>query len=188
MAEVTFKGGAKLKAALQEMEKRSANARNLGVGFMSGSTYPDGTPVAMVAAIQNYGAPGASIPKRPFFSSMVKTKSPGWGDALGNALKSTHYDAHDSLAKMGNDIGGELRNSIIETTSPPLSPITLMLRKMYGNHPEEITGAAVGEAARRVAEGKTGASGTQAKPLVWTGHMLDSVEFAIDGQIHKLDK
>jgi hypothetical protein len=50
-----------------------------------------------------------------------------------------------------------------------------MLRKMFGNRPEEITGKDVGEAARRVAAGES-YGGVSTKPLDWTGHMWSSVK------------
>lgn len=179
MATVTIKGGAKLKAALKEIEKKASKGGTLRVGFLEGATYPNGQPVAMVAAIQNFGAPGASIPPRPFFSNMVKEKSPGWGGSLERILPSVGYDGARALALMGEGISAQLRESIIATNEPALSPITLMLRKMYGNNPQDITGRSVGEAARRVADGEQGATGTQAKPLVWTGHLLNSVGYEV---------
>ena len=54
-----------------------------------------------------------------------------------------------------------------------------MLRKMKWSNPETITLADVIEAAERVAKGKKGAVGTQAKPLIWTGHMLKSIAYQI---------
>lgn len=125
MAQVELKGGEKLKAALKDIERRAGNAKAVNVGFLEGATYPDGTPVAMVAAIQNYGAPGAGIPPRPFFSRMVKERSPGWGISLGTLLKNNHYDGHKALDQMGEGIAGQLRESVIQTNSPGLKPATV---------------------------------------------------------------
>ena len=53
----TLKGGAHADAYLQKIADRIKQAGTLRVGFLEGATYPDGTSVAMVAAIQNFGAP-----------------------------------------------------------------------------------------------------------------------------------
>jgi len=125
MAKVGLKGGEKMKEALEGIRRRVENAKAVNTGFLSGATYPDGTPVAMVAAIQNYGAPAAGIPPRPFFTRMVQDKSPGWGISLGNQLKNTNYDAHKALALMGEGISGQLQAAIREFKDPPLKPATV---------------------------------------------------------------
>ena len=52
---VSSRGGEKLKATLAKAEQ-SRNKR-VKVGFFSTAKYQDGTPVANVAAIQEFGAP-----------------------------------------------------------------------------------------------------------------------------------
>lgn len=125
MSTIEFKGGKKLQARLQEIASQAGKAKSLKVGFMSDADYPDGTKVAMVAAIQNFGAPAAGIPPRPFFSGMVKEKSPRWGESLGNLLNRTDYDSKRALDLMGEGIKGQLQRSINETNDPPLSPVTV---------------------------------------------------------------
>jgi hypothetical protein len=125
MASIEFKGGGKLKAKLQEIANQTGKAKSLKVGFMADADYPDGTKVAMVAAIQNFGAPAAGIPPRPFFSNMVKAKSPRWGESLGNMLERTDFDGEKALNLMGEGIKGQLQRSINETNEPALSPVTV---------------------------------------------------------------
>lgn len=175
MATVTISGGTKLKKALAEISKNLKKASTVRVGFLEGSDYPDGTPVAMVAAIQNFGAPKVGIPPRPFFSNMVKAKSPGWPDAIAKILPTTGYDAKKTLSIMGEGIAGDLKQSIIDTNSPPLSPITVMLRGMK-SHDQSlvVTGKTVGEAAQRVKDKKTN-YGASTKPLIDTSQLINSV-------------
>lgn len=173
MATVTIKGGARLESALKKIAKNLSNASTVRVGFLEGSDYPDGTPVAMVAAIQNFGAPKVGIPPRPFFSNMVKAKSPGWPNAIAKILPGTGYDARATLSIMGEGIMGDLQQSIIDTMDPPLSPVTVMLRGMKSKG-VKITGRTVGEAARRVADGKTN-YGASTKPLIDSGVLLRAV-------------
>ena len=165
-------GGDRLEKYLEGLSKRVKSAAKLKVGFLAGGAYPDGTSVAMVAALQNFGT--GSIPPRPFFSNMVREKSPNWGVQLADLLKRNDYDAAKALALMGEGVKAQLRQSIVDTFDPPLSEITLMLRKMKAEG-EIITGASLGEAARRLAAGES-PSGVSTKPLVDTGNLLASVD------------
>lgn len=180
MATKALSGGEKLKARLASMNRRLGRGAELKVGFLSGATYPDGTPVAAVAAYQEFGTPNARfpIPPRPFFRTMIREKSPGWPDTLATLLKTTDYDAKRALDILGEEIAGELRESIIDTNEPPLSPVTLMLRRMKVDDPGlTVTLRTVYEAIRRVKKGEaSGVSGTGAKPLVASGHLLASVD------------
>lgn len=169
---VEIKGGAKLDAYLKTAAKNLKKASTVRVGFLEDATYPDGTPVAYVAAIQNFGS--GKIPPRPFFSNMVATYGPTWPDKIASLLKATGMDAEKTLALLGSDIAADLEQSILDTTGPALSQITLMLRKMFWSNPEDITGKDVGEAAARVAAGESTA-GVPDKPLEHTKQLLHSV-------------
>lgn len=179
MAVKAFSGGAKLDALLRDMAKKVSKPGTLRVGFLEGSTETDGTSTPMIAAIQEFGAPKAGIPPRPFFRTMIAAKSPDWGKALGTILKADDYDATKALGQMGMGIKGQLQQSIIDTSAPPLSPVTLMLRKMRSEDQGlVVTGKTVGEAAARVVAGES-TSGVSTKPLVDSGAMLNSVDYEV---------
>lgn len=164
---------------LSDIAKRMGGGQ-VRIGFLEGATYPDGTPVAAVAFWNEFGHEGNfPAPPRSFFRSMVSKESPTWGKKMAALAKSTNFDGATVLRLMGEDIAGALRQSIIETNDPPLSETTLMLRDKFWTNPGAITIRDVLAAQKAVAEGKEGASGTQAKPLVWTGHMLASVGYEV---------
>jgi hypothetical protein len=121
----TISGGDKMDAALAAIAARLKKGGLLKVGFLEGAKYPNGTSVALVAAVQNFGAPARGIPPRPFFSNMVQDKSPTWAPALAGLLKSTGYDVEAALQMMGEGIKGQLQQSIRDTNAPPLSPLTI---------------------------------------------------------------
>ena len=150
-------GGEKLEGYLKTLAANVTKPATLEVGFFEDATYPDGTSVAMVAAIQNFGAPSKNIPPRPFFSNMVKDKADGWGPKVGALLNANNGDATVALGQMGLEIKADLQDSIVATNSPPLSPRTIAAR------------------LRRGKKGKGFNSTTAAKPLVDTGQMLNSV-------------
>lgn len=143
-----IRGGDKLERALIEMARKVAVPATLRVGFLENAKYPDGTPVAMIAAIQNYGAPKVGIPPRPFFSNMVAEKSPEWPAAIAALLKANDLDAVKTLDQTGAAIEGQLRQSIVDTNEPPLAQSTIR-RKGHD------------------------------KPLVATGHLLNSVDHEV---------
>jgi hypothetical protein len=120
-----IKGGEKLAMALAEITAQLRRAGTLRVGFLANARYPDGTPVAMVAAIQDYGAPAVGIPPRPFFRNMVAAKSPEWPAAIAGLLKANNFDTRRVLEITGQAIRGQLQQSIRDTNSPPLAPSTV---------------------------------------------------------------
>jgi hypothetical protein len=146
MAKVS--GGGNLESRLEELAEKISTANAVRVGFLEGSTYPDGTPVPMIAAIHNYGAPAAGIPPRPFFSNVVAAGRKKWGNTLVSLLKQNDYDAAKVLRLMGEGIKGEIQNSINNGSYTPLKPATAR-RKGFD------------------------------KPLIDTGHMINSVDYEV---------
>jgi hypothetical protein len=122
---VAIKGGLALERRLGELAAKIGEGPTLSVGFLEGATYPDGTSVAMVAAVNEFGAPANNQPPRPFFRTMIAEKSPTWGTSLAATLKATNYDPKAALGLMGEGIKGQLQQSILDLTSPPLSPKTI---------------------------------------------------------------
>lgn len=123
MAEV--RGGDKLEKALAQMAGKLKRASMLKVGFLAGATYPDGTSVALVAAVQDAGSASRGIPPRPFFRNMVREKSGEWPKVLGDLLKASDMDGRAALAKLGSGIEGQLKQSIVDTNEPPLKAETV---------------------------------------------------------------
>jgi len=177
MARKTW--GEKARAVLNRISNKLGKQKTLKVGFLEGATFPDGTSIPMVAALQNFGAPRVKIPPRPFFSNMVKDKSPSWPQATADLLKDNDYDATKTLNQVGAGVKGQLQQSIVDTYAPALSPVTVMLRGMR-SHDQNlvVTGKTVGEARRRVAAGLTN-YGASTKPLIDHGDMLNAVDFEV---------
>ena len=174
-------GGDKLAAALAEIGRRLGSANTLTVGFYEGATYPGGgINVPTVAAIQEFGAPAAGIPPRPFFRNMVAKHEAEWPGVIVDQLRKTDNDASLTLKRLGALVSGELRQSIVDTNEPPLSPVTLMVRKIIGPN-GKATFADVLEARARVKAGET-AGDVSSKALVWTGHMLNSIDYEVDDE------
>ncbi len=171
----TIKGGDKLEAALAAIAAKISKPATLQVGFPENATSPGGQPLALRAAINEFGAPNAGIPPRPFFRNMVAAKSGEWAEGCGELLKDNDYDVSKTLGQLGTGIKQDLEQSIIDTFEPALSPVTIMLRGMKSNDSSlVVTGKTVGKAAARVAAGKTN-YGASTKPLIDSGEMLRGV-------------
>ena len=172
--------GDRLKTKIDEYAKNLRSANMVKVGWSSEAKYEDGTYVAQIAAIQEFGAPKRSIPPRPFMRPLVRRDSKDWGGRLNAALKHYQGDAEAALEALGQEIEADLIEEIANVNDPPLSPITLMLRKWRKNDPTlKVTGKTVGEAAAAVAAGES-TDGVSTKPLNDTGHMLDTIRHIVE--------
>lgn len=176
MTTISLLGGEALTRKLEEIARRVARPATLRVGFLEGATYPDGTSVAMVAAINNFGAPAKGIPARPFFTNMIKECSPKWGEQLANLLELNDWDVNKSLSMMGEGIAGQLRESITNLQEPPNSPVTNLLKQRFPQGGQSFDD--VLQAWADVADGQTDAPA--GKPLVWSGQMLNSIDYEIE--------
>jgi hypothetical protein len=125
VATKVLSGGDKLNAALKGIADRVGREGVVRIGFLENSTYPDGTSVPMIAAINEFGAPSRGQPPRPFFRRMIASKSGEWPAAIGKNLIATNYDVETTLKRMGAGIAGQLRQSIIDLVAPPLAPSTI---------------------------------------------------------------
>lgn len=145
----TIRGGEALQARLRELSRKVSEKGTLRAGFLEGATYPDGTPVAMVAAIQDYGAPAVNIPPRPFFRNVIAEGERTWGDNVASVLVAADYDVKLTLGRMGEFIKGQIQNSIVNGSYVPLRPATVRRK------------------------------GGVDKPLIDTGHMLNSINYEV---------
>ena len=149
------------------------------VGFLEGSTEPDGTSLPMIAAIQEFGSPKNHIPPRPFMRNTIAAKSSEWPDGIAMDLKATNYDINKTLHRVGAKIAGQIQESIFDLYSPPLSPVTVMLRGMKSKDQSLVVNRTVVEQARaRVAAGLTN-YGASTKPLVDSGNMANGVRWEV---------
>jgi hypothetical protein len=119
------RGGGRLEEALRELSRKVAKPASVKVGFLEKSKYPDGTPVAMIAALNEYGVPSRGQPPRPFFRRMIAAKQGEWPSAIAGFLRDNDLDAEKALDLAGAAIAGQLRESIRNLTDPPLSPSTI---------------------------------------------------------------
>ena len=121
----------KVLDALDNASSALANLQ-LKVGFIDGATYPDGTPVAMVAAGNEYGDPANNQPPRQFFRNAISEHESEWSDSISRGIQQG-IPIESVLAVVGEAAVGDVVQSIATLMEPPLSPATIAARKSRGN-------------------------------------------------------
>lgn len=171
MAARSVKMSDAVTAKILDLAKRAHGS--VQVGFIDSDQAP-------IAFWNEFGHKGRfPAPARPFFRTMVANESGQWPAMMAGELKRSGMDGQKTLAYMGEHIEGSLKQSIIDLTAPPLSPVTLRLRFKFKNQPQNIRLRDVYSAIGDVRKGRKLASGTQAKPLIWTGDMLNSTSYRV---------
>lgn len=116
-------GVARFVAALKELDGLQAKT-----GFFETAKYDDGTPVAYVATIHEFGYPEGGIPMRAFMRPTVADKGQSWLDMLAQGSKSILTGGatpHQVLEAVALRAAGDVGKTIASVTSPPLSPLTI---------------------------------------------------------------
>ena len=171
MASRSIKMSDAVTAKLMQLAKQAHGT--VQVGFIDSDQAP-------IAFWNEFGHKGRfPAPARPFFRTMVANESGKWPAMMAGELRRSQMDGHQTLAFMGEEIEGSLKQSIVDFTSPALSPTTLRLRLKFGNQPQNIRARDVVQAQKEVADGAAVVTGTQAKPLIWTGQMLNSTTYKV---------
>lgn len=133
------------------------------VGFFETAKYPDGTPVAEIAAVQELGYPKGGIPPRPFMRTAAAEHGKEWKESFAKGAKAIangRFTAHQVMDAVGQAAAGDIRKKISTITTPPLKASTVAARR------------------RRYKDKKT--TGNLSKPLVDTAVMVNSVTNAVE--------
>jgi hypothetical protein len=123
MAEL--RGGDKIKRWLAAMGNKVSRNEVLQVGFMENATYENGTQVALVAVVQDFGAPSRGIPPRPFFRNAIANGKGTWPGVAKQLLKANDFDARKAFTALGVVIEGDIKASILGDGFIPLKPATI---------------------------------------------------------------
>lgn len=123
----------KLKA-FSELMKAPSKVR---VGIPDNSiTYPDGTPLLLVAATQEFGNSDLGIPERSFLRTTVvenkKDVKMFWQKEAKRLLMG-NTSSEKSLDILGQMIEGKVKQKIIDLKTPPNAPSTI--RKKGSSNP-----------------------------------------------------
>ena len=121
---VAIKGMGSLQAKLKNISKSYASNKQVRAGFLEGATYPDGTPVALVAAVHEFGAPAKGIPVRPFMRTAIAQNKGKWSEHLARGIEATG-NVEGALGFVGVEMASDIRNSIRDEEFTALKPATV---------------------------------------------------------------
>jgi len=143
------------------------------IGWFPSARYDDEekTPVAAVAAQNEYGNPSKRVPPRPFIRPAIALNENKWKDIGRRGLKAVLAKKSTTTAVLqllGITAVGDIQASISRVYSPPLKKSTIDARLER----QKATGG------RRLT--KNQAIGIT-KPLVDTGEMRATVGYEIEG-------
>jgi hypothetical protein len=133
------------------------------VGYFETAKYPDGTPVAYVAAIQEFGAQEQGIPARPTMRPTIAAQSSEWSRQFGagaRAVVNGRATAVQVMGAVGMLAAGDVAKAVAALTAPPLAEATIDKRR-----------------SRYADKNKTG---NLSKPLVDTSIMVGSITHAVE--------
>lgn len=162
MAEVIRKTNTEAWARLDKAFKALSGAE-LKAGWFSTNRYKDGTPVAHVATIHEFGSLSSNIPPRPFMRPTIAREENKWRaftkQEAKKILKGTQT-VEGFLEELGLNVSGEIARSISDVMTPELKPATIRAK------------------LRKLAD--QGTVGKVDKPLVETGIMLGSASYTVN--------
>lgn len=140
-------GGDRLTVALKDLDGLVGKT-----GYFETAKYTDGTPVAYVATVHEYGYPAGGIPARPTMRPTADAKRAEWAETMRKgaaAALNGQMTARDALERLTLRAAGDVSAAIAALQTPALKPETIA-RKGFS------------------------------KPLVDTGQMLRSVTGVVE--------
>jgi hypothetical protein len=100
-------------------------------GWFSSSKYEDGTPVAYIATIQEFGSPQQGIDSRSFQRATLSAKQDEYGQLIGKgarAVMAGKLSARKMLDAFGLQVAGDIRKTIADGNFKALADSTLRAR------------------------------------------------------------
>ena len=152
-------------------------------GWFETSKYPDGTPAAYVATIQEFGyqGGGVNIPPRPFMRPAEAENHKKWIKRAQSGAKQ-YLNSESTIEKQANLLGFQMQNDILDKIvgpHKPLSKITLLLRK-WRDEGREIDKSTVEQARRAIARNPNIAVSANTKPLDDTNYLISSLTYTVE--------
>lgn len=146
---------------LKEKLRRIAKLDNieLNVGFFENAKYPDGTPVAYVAYLNEYGGHN---PPRPFMKRTVQRRMKNWARGVAKNIRR----ADRASLKRAYEMAGQVAVGDVKRTIKDWPP--------GGNAPSTVRAK-----ARRARSGKNLVPINPETVLIDTGKMISSVAYEV---------
>ncbi len=112
-----------LEQALTRISARLGGA-TVEAGFFSDVTYPDGTPVKLVAAYNEFGDPLQNRPARPFMRMASDENAFKWQSEL-ERIAANGATSEEALNAVGRMMVADIQKMILTGKYAPLHPRTI---------------------------------------------------------------
>lgn len=119
----------------------NAQHSKVNVGIPAGSTEADGTPVALIAAVHEYGAPEKGIPERSFLRSSIRENRAKYIQMNRNnlvAVLNRSMSMERALGLLGEAAAGDVKAKITSGNFQALKSQTI--RRKGSSRPLVDTG------------------------------------------------
>ncbi len=174
--------GAEYLSNLMKMKNATGKA-----GWFKGNNEANGTSTAYVAAIQEFGAHtggggknGIYIPPRPFMRPTISENQSKWHDDFKKGVRAISRGGQSMgtvMEQITAQVVGQIKRTITSISTPPLSPVTLLLRS-WKKGGRKIGRTQVGWAASIISKGIVPEGQyyeSNNHPLLDTKHMYETV-------------
>jgi hypothetical protein len=161
MAKITRTDGPgkeQLKLALAGLNNKVGK-----VGWFPSARYEDGTPVAYIAAIHEFGYAAGGIKPRPFMRRTRNERLSAWKELCASGARGIVNGSQTTetvLEGLGMQAAGDIQKTISQIFDPQLKPATIKARM------------------RRRSDKRT--TGNLFKPLVDTGLMIGTITYTVE--------
>lgn len=133
------------------------------VGWFESSKYENGTSVASVALVQEFGSPKDNIPPRPFMRTTIKKEEKNWDKLINVSSKEAlngNLTGNKFAERLGLIVSGHIKKSIRDVQEPPLKESTIRNRVSRRANKKLV--------------------GNLTKPLIDTGIMINTLTYVVD--------
>lgn len=158
--DVDFKGSDKLNRKLRELSMIRANTK---IGFFEKSKYPDGTPVAYVAYLNEMGIHN---PRRPFLKRTIRRNLNKWVNGIKYSIKGgglSRSNVLNAYRKAGIVAVGDVKKTIRNWEPGGNAPATVAAKRRRGRN------------------GRNQQAINPEQVLIDTGFMISSVAYEVEG-------
>ena len=153
---VNVEGGQKYKRFLDALGRIAGGVK---AGILEGATTTDGKHIAEYAAYNEFGAPRAKIPSRPFMREVAKTRPKVWVGKMVAHIKGRAKDPavwKGALVLAGEQMKADIQYSIQTGNWTPDAESTVNAKRRKGkvepDHPLIDTGQMLGAVSYEVVD------------------------------------
>lgn len=125
---VSISGGTKFYQRLKEIEEKM-KSRGVYIGLPKGTgNYEDGTPIAVIGAVQEFGSANGQIPERSFLRVPLRAAKKEFSKIIQNLLPkilSGEITQDNALHQLGAKAVSVSQEAISAGIDPPNAPSTV---------------------------------------------------------------